>query len=388
MKENYFLSQPHQPFFVLSFINATISMFLFIFFYKGILTVEILPKVYHSYSMIYLFFTSAFLGFLFTTFPRFSNTAPISQSNYLRVFGLFFVGSLSVVVGVFFSALIVVVGMVFVLIGQSIAGYILLSIYNNSPMQPQNKTDQFWILIAFAIGVVSHLFLILSVWKPSFYQVAIDMAIYLYLFLLTFTVAKRMVPIFSRCPIKPKKMKRYKTIVGLLIARVIFEMIIDHSSFFVDIVLAYLVAKELISWELPYPHIDPMVWILHLALFWIPVAFLLSSVTNVLALISDINFLHLDLHTIVLGFVFTMLIGFSTRVTMGHSNSIIRADRWTVVLFYWTQVVVLIRISTSLALSFEMESFFIFFDISVVVWLILFLLWAKRFFGALILKNR
>jgi uncharacterized protein involved in response to NO len=129
-----------------------------------------------------------------------------------------------------------------------------------------------------------------------------------------------------------------------------------------------------------------MIWILHISLFWIPISFLLSGLSNIFTLIDSTNFLFLDIHTVVLGFIFTILIGFGTRVTLGHSGNEIKADKLTVMLFYWTQVVVAMRILTSLALS-SGWSFFVFFDISVTVWLVMFGLWARRFFGILIFKK-
>ena len=386
MKNHYFLSQPHQPFFILGFVNAIISMILFMFLFKGIITAEISSGEYHAYALIYLLFTPAFLAFLFTTFPRFSGTAPIPQQHFLGVLVPFVAGSIIILLGLFLSNIIVVIGMVLVLLGQMVAGKILLNIYNISPMYPEEKTDQFWILTAIALGVVSHLFFILSIWIPSLHQISIQMAIYLYLFLLTFTVAQRMIPFFSGNSSLERHIDRFKVIVGLLALRVLLELLIPHSSFLADFILAYLIGKELMRWRLPFPHPDPMVWILHISMFWIPVAFLLSSLSNLLTLMNGTNFLYLDLHTISLGFIFTILIGFGTRVTLGHSGNEIKADKWTILLFYWTQVVVFTRILTSLAVSSGWD-FFVFFDISVTVWLVMFLLWARRFFAILIFKK-
>ena len=84
-KENYFLSQPHQPFFILGIINAVIMMLLFALSYKGIIAPEINALTLHSYSLIYLVFTNFFTGFLFTTFPRFNQTQIITKSYYSKI---------------------------------------------------------------------------------------------------------------------------------------------------------------------------------------------------------------------------------------------------------------------------------------------------------------
>ncbi|WP_297524585.1 NnrS family protein, partial [Sulfurovum sp.] len=141
--------------------------------------------------------------------------------------------------------------------------------------------------------------------------------------------------------------------------------------------------KELHRWKLPFPNPNPLLWILHIALFWVPVAFILSGLVNLVTLLSGISFLALDIHMLVLGFVLTILIGFGTRVTIGHSGNMLQADKWTTLLFYWTQVVVVSRILVSLAAALGYH-FIILFDISATAWLLLFIVWAVRFFDVLI----
>ena len=285
-------------------------------------------------------------------------------------------------VGVFISKIVLAIAMILILLAQLSSGNILLSIYNISPMYPKEKTDQYWILIAIAFGIVSNLFFILSLWMPSFHNISIEISIYLFLFLVTFTVAQRMIPFFSQSPIE-KHTERFKVIVGLLGLHVLLETMLDNSSFLVDFLLAYLFGKEILRWKLPFPNPNPMIWILHISLFWIPVSFLLSGIASIFTLIDGTNFLYLGIHSLGLGFLLTVLIGFGTRVTLGHSGMAIEADKQTILLFYWTQVVVFIRILTSLSLS-SGWNFLVFFDISITVWLVLFGLWARRFFAILI----
>ena len=386
LKKHFFLSQPHQPFFILAFLNAIISMFLFMLFFKGIILTDFSAINYHAYSLIYLMFTPAFLAFLFTTFPRFSGVPAIPQKHYLPIFLLFLAGSILFVLGAIFSNAISIIGMLVIFVAHLGAGNILLSIYNASPMYADEKTDQYWILIAIASGLVANFLFILSSWFPIFHTLSVQIATYLYLFLVTFTVGQRMIPFFSHAPIE-KHMERFRVIVGLLGLHVLLETIQPHSSFLADFFLAYLIGKELHRWKLPFPNPNPLIWILHLGLFWIPVAFLLSGVTNIISLSSGLNFLYLDIHMLLIGFIFTLMIGFGTRVTIGHSGNKMEADRLTTILFYLTQVVVAVRILTSLALV-NGWNFFVFFDMSITVWLVLFGVWAYRFFAVLIFGKK
>ena len=209
-----------------------------------------------------------------------------------------------------------------------------------------------------------------------------EIPIYLFLFLLTFSVAQRMVPFFYHS-MAGRNDYLMKTIFILLLLHVLFEGIYTDSSFIVDLLIGLLIGKELLRWELPFPNPNPLLWILHIALFWVPIAFILSAVVNLVALVRDVNFLALDIHMLILGFVLTILIGFGTRVTIGHSGNVMQANRYTTMLFHGTQVVVALRILVSIAAAFGWN-FMVLFDISATAWLLLFAAWAFRFFAVLI----
>jgi len=191
-----------------------------------------------------------------------------------------------------------------------------------------------------------------------------------------------MVPFFSHAPIE-KHMERFKVIVGLLGLHIFLELFQHNASFLTDLFLTYLITRELLRWKLPFPNANPLVWILHIALFWVPVAFFITALTSFVELLNHSNSLYLGIHTLALGFFFTMLIGFGTRVTLGHSGNMMQADKYTTYLFYWTQVVVLMRIITSLS-----DNFLLFFNLSITIWLIMFLAWGFRFFKVLMFGTK
>lgn len=384
MKNHYLFSQPHQPFFLLAFVNAILSMVLFMFLFKGLISAEIFSLNYHAYSLIFLMFTPAFLAFLFTTFSRFSATPSMEKKDYMLVFWLFLAGDILFQIGSFYATSIFMVGMLLTLVGHGRATYLLWNIYQTSTMD--EKEDQQWILISMGFGLLAHLLFVVALWVPMLHWVSLQIAIYLYLFILVFTVAQRMIPFFSHSPME-KHRERLKVIIGLLGLHVLLETFQPNASFLVDSLLAYLIGKELYRWKLPFPNPNPLVWILHLALFWIPIAFAISGLTSIIALITHLNFFALGIHTLVLGFFLTVLIGFGTRVTLGHSGNMMYADRLTTVLFYWTQLVVILRMLTSLAVANGWKVI-LFFDLSITVWVVLFILWGSHYFSVLIFGKK
>lgn len=380
-QNNYFFSQPHQPFFVLAFVNAIAVMFIFLFEYNSMIHMPISASNFHAYGFIYLLFTPAFFGFLFTTFPRFSSTPAIEKKVYMRIFSFYYIGSVLFVLGSIVSPFLYVVGMIVLSIGHTLGYLILKNIYTISTME--DKHDLYWIKLAMFMGIVSHyIFVVGEIVLPTLVGFSTEIATYLYLFLLSFVVAQRMVPFFSHSMLE-KNTSLLKQIWVLLLLHILLEGIKTNSSFFIDFIIAYLIGKELLRWSLPFPKENPLLWILHISLYWVPVAFALSGLSNLISLFSNVYFLALDIHVMLLGFVLTILIGFGTRVTLGHSGNNMSSDKWMVALFIWTQVVVVLRIVTSFAVAFGLN-FMILFELTALAWLILFIAWSVRFLAVLV----
>lgn len=356
-------------------------MLIFLLAYNGIVTIKLLPASFHAYTLIYLLFTPAFLAFIFTTFPRFSSTPPIPKERYLFVFVLFATASLFIMAGVFFSPLLYGLGIALLIAGHTGAVKILWEIFHLS--QISDKHDIFWILAAMLVGLLSHLMLALAIlFFPVLLTTAVEIAVYLYLFPVGFTIAQRMVPFFSHCMIERNE-GFVRKVALLLLLHVILEVVHPYLSFPADLLLAWLIGKEIYRWKLPFPHPDPLLWILHIALLWIPVSFLFGALSSMAALFGREHFLFMNIHILILGFLLTILIGFGTRVTIGHSGNSMQPDRWVTLLFNWTQVVVLMRLLTSIAAAYDLD-YSILFDLSAIAWLLLFTVWGIRFFPVLI----
>ncbi len=378
---NYFFSQPHQPFFILAFVNAIVIMFIFMLSYKGTMNLAISASNFHAYGLTYLLFTPAFLAFLFTTFPRFASTPVIEKKRYMSVFSLYYLGSAIYILGSIASPVLSGLGMIMVFIGHVTGVLILKNIYTTTTME--DKHDIYWILLSMVFGLFAHLlFIIGELFYIPLIGLSTEISTYLFLFLLTFSVAQRMVPFFSHS-MAGRNDYLLKVVFTLLLLHIVLEGIYTNSSFIVDIIIGILIGKELLRWKLQFPNPNPLLWILHAALYWVPIAFIVGGLINLISLLTDTSFLLLDIHLLMLGFVFTILIGFGTRVTIGHSGNTMQADKWIRYLFYWTQVVVVIRILVSLIAAFGWN-FMVLFDISITVWLLMFIAWAVRFFAVLI----
>jgi uncharacterized protein involved in response to NO len=379
-KENYFFSQPHQPFFILGVANAIVMMLVFALSYKGIFSLELSSTIFHVYSLVYLVFTNVFVGFLFTTFPRFNQTQVIQKQFYTNIFYANALGAVLFLVGAFVSHILVVAAMTLLLVSEVFIVKQLHSIYKQG-MAP-DKSDSFWILNTSYFGLLANILFVLGEFFPQLQSSAINIAFYLYLIFLAFSVGQRMIPFFSHS-FAQKNENFVKIIFVLFIAKSIFSASgITQGEIVVDLILSGYMAREFYRWEL-HPFNSPAIlWVLHLALAWLPLAFLLSAISLTAELLLQTSFYFLNIHLLAIGFLTTVLIGFGTRVTLGHSGQPPHGDALATKIFIFIQFVVLARALFSINIAFGWGLNFL-FDISFSLWLVLFMVWGARYFKTL-----
>ncbi|WP_353662092.1 NnrS family protein [Hydrogenimonas sp. SS33] len=379
---DYFLSQPHQPFFLTGIVWAIITMLLFMLGHKGVLPMAVDASLFHAYAMLFIVFSHFFHGFLLTTFPRFCMTRPVPVALYTRIFILYEIGTTLFLLGAVGYAPVALIGILAVFAGHllAVSGFRLIYLTGASP----EKSDPFWLLIAHAMGIAAHLIFIVGVtyglfgydfpWQPW----GVGMGVYLYLFFLTFVVAQRMVPFFSH--VMADKPNRFIPIVLSLfgLKALLFALGFPVIEGAVTLALSLYLAKTLLSWRLPVFDSPAILWVLHLGLFWLPVGLFIDAVLKFAAAWLQTSFLFGGMHLVALGFMTTILIGFGTRVTLGHSGQVPHADRFSTALFWFTQVVVLARFFYSLALGLGLDMAWL-FDLAATLWLLLFLAWGIKF---------
>ncbi len=378
--KGYFFSQPHQPFFTLGILNAIIMMLIFLLSFKGVFILSLDTFAFHAYSLIFTVFTPFFLGFLLTTFPRFSQTAAIEKQVYLTAFTLLFLGILLFLVGAFTSIMIVALGGFLIFLSQLYTTHIFYTIYKNSPQK--DKHDQFWILSAWLEGIVANVLFIgyfLDILALS--PLTIGVGIYLYLILLALSVGQRMIPFFSHVLVDRNK-NLLKTMFILFNLKVFSDLFDLKIGFIFLLVAGAIMMREVLRWRLPFKSADAILWILHLAIFWLPTALIIGGFSELAGLIFNKSFLALSIHLVVLGFLTTIMIGFGTRVTLGHSGNAMQIDSYTKVLFYLTQIVVYFRA----LYSFSSSS--LLFDITATLWIVLFVSWSIKYLPVIILGKK
>ncbi len=372
---HYLFSQPHQPFFTLAVINALIFMALFALSYNGTLSIALSPIDLHTYSFVYLIFTPAFLGFLLTTYPRFSQMPAFLQRDYLIIFYPILFASLIYLVSALSLPALTPVAKVALLFAQIYTAKLFLNHFRNSPIPDQH--DTFWILVAWISGIFANLIAIIA---PIYFP---KIALYLYLIFTALSVAQRMVPFFSHTMVKRDE-TLLRDIFLLFIAGIVLGSFPPSQSFapIPFLIAGIRLTRRFMAWKLPFRKEEPLIWILQIALYWLALGLIVGSIADLFAQIYEKNILALSIHLIALGFLTTILIGFGTRVTLGHSGNLMQIDKGTKILFYLTQILLYFRILYSLMPNL------ILFDISAFLWLLLFGWWGFKYLPVLIFGKR
>lgn len=381
-RENYFLSQPHQPFFLFGIVWAIAAMSFFALSHKGFITLCMSENSFHLYALAFIVFIQLFHGFLFTTLPRFCTSMTIPKEVYVRIVWLYQISSAVFFIGALVSPWVVWIAMAGVLFAQAMAVYTMVWVYRMG--QSPHKTDPFWILIAHAIGFGSHALWIIA-FATELFGVAFDwlsllapVIINLFLIFLTFSVAQRMIPFFSHSQ-EVRSSRFIESVFALFVLKTlcaIFAFSIAEAV--VSLFLGLYLLREFIRWKLSPFRSPAIIWVLHLALFWLPAALLIGASLQLLEAVYGLSFLFAGPHLLLLGFLTTVLIGFGTRVVLGHSGQSPHADTLAIALFWWTQVLVLSRLALSLDSGFGLAHGWL-FDLASAAWILLFAVWGWRY---------
>ncbi|WP_200763018.1 NnrS family protein [Nitrosophilus alvini] len=384
-----FSSQPHQPFFTSGMLLLITFTAVLLGVYSGFLDIGVSVINFHAYPMIFIIFIQFFLGFLFVVFPRFLMQPVLKPELYMKHFFIFLAGSLLYIAALFISDKLLIAASILLIAAQTNSFLLLLSIYRKSIVK--DKYDTRWVLIAYASGIVAHLFFIAAYFATPvstlFENIAIKGGFYLFLFTVVFAISQRMIPHFTQVKVQGYQINKTKKIMeiifSLLVVKVALLLIEPKYSFLADIPLFIFFVREFAKWKLPVTKVPAIIWVLYLSLAWIPVGFLISAIESLSALAGlGIEFEKAALHAFAVGYFLTILIGFGTRVVLGHSGRVPTADKPAIAIFLFIQVVALSRIFAALSLNLALDYTFL-INLSATLMLAALLAWCARYFRIL-----
>jgi len=256
-----------------------------------------------------------------------------------------------------------------------------------------NKNDTKWILIFFAFGLLGHFIFIISLFDfPQaiiFKQISINIGFYLFIFGIIFTVSQRMIPFFTSMKVQGYLVNKTKNLMEIVFTLLLIKVIILSFSFpqlnlITDIPLFVLFTKELIKWKLPMFKTVAIMWVLFLSLYWIPFAFFISILESFSAILNTgFIFEKVVIHTLAIGYFVTILLGFGTRVVLGHSGQTPHANKFTISIFVAIQFIVFLRIFASISLNFNLDYLF-YINISALFLIAGLIIWSLKYLKILL----
>lgn len=131
-----------------------------------------------------------------------------------------------------------------------------------------------------------------------------------------------------------------------------------------------LLLVRLAGWSPPATRREPMLWILHLGYAWLGLGLLLRSGAVLGGLYSEAA----ALHAVTVGALGALGLGMLTRVALGHTGRLIRADRMLILAFVLVNLAALARLAPLLQFSPRLA-----YAVSGCLWSLAFLLYLWKF---------
>ena len=317
------------------------------------LDLAVAPIWAHSFLMLFTVLPTFFLGFLFTTYPRWMNGPLVPRRAYVAAPLLLTAGTVCWLVGVHTALALQLVAAALVTAGLATALVALLRVLLDAQ---QVVPHAIVTSAAFAIGVVCAAGFGYGLWDGSDFVLhfAVRGALWGFLLPVFFAVCHRMIPFFSQgvvvgyVPWRPTWL--LVSVVGLAWLRLLLGTAGALDSLLVvDAALFILTALAAVRWTSLRARGNPLLWTLYAGYAWLPVAMLLQSLRDASFLLTGEWALgRAPIHALGMGYFAGMLIAMVTRVTMGHSGRPLAMDRIAFGCFLGVQAAAALRVASEI----------------------------------------
>ena len=320
------------------------------------LDLAVAPIWAHSFLMLFTVFPTFFLGFLFTTYPRWMNGPPVSRGAYVAAPLLLGVATAAWLVGTHAGVALQVAAAVLAAAGLATALVALLR-----ALVASEKLVSHAIVTSTAIGVgvvcAAGFGYGVSTGNDFVLHFAVRAALWGFLLPVFFAVCHRMVPFFSQgvvpgyVPWRPTWV--LVAVAGLAWLRLLLGTAGSLQALpFVDAALFVLTALCAQRWTSLSARGNALLWTLYAGFAWLPLALLLQTLRDASFLVSGEWALgRAPIHALGMGFFGGMLIAMVTRVTEGHSGRPLVMDRTSLLCFAGVQAAAVARVGSEIAHS-------------------------------------
>jgi uncharacterized protein involved in response to NO len=377
---------PHRPLFLAGTVAVLLSMGWWAveltwmrFRIAGWPQPTIPPGWGHAMLIQYGLFPLFMFGFLMTTFPRWLGRPDLPWTRYVPVAGCIFGGYVLANVGLLDLAWLLKLGIAMMLLGYLIGVWTLGGVLLASVAERRGHARS--TLAALCLGTLGlAIFLAYLFGAPAECALlAINIGTFGLLLPIYFSVMHRMLPFFTGNMVKGYPVIRPGWSMPVVWVLLLAHLLLAWRNelgwlYLVDVPLALVFAWHALSWR-PWRAMHPgILAVLHLAFAWLPVAFVLFAIQDVVYATSGHLILgRAPLHALGIGFFGSMLVAMVTRVTQGHSGRPMQFGKIAWLCFGLLQVVALLRIRAELG-----GDMYFWLVIAAYGWLLAFLPWVLR----------
>ena len=339
----------------------------------------IAPVYAHGVLIQYGLFPLFMFGFLMTTFPRWLGRPDLPRTRFLPVAGCLFVGYVLAHLGLLAMPWLLKLGVMLMLAGYAIGVWTLAGVLRASVAERKGHARS--CLAALCFGLLGlAIFLAFLFGAPADCALlAVRIGTFGLLLPIYFTVMHRMLPFFTGNVVKGYPVVRPDWSMPVVWVLLLAHLLLSWRGlpgwlWLADVPLALVFAWHALTWR-PWRAMHPgILAVLHLAFAWLPVAFVLFAVQDVVYATSGHSILgRAPLHALGIGFFGSMLVAMVTRVTQGHSGRPMQMGKVAWLGFVLLQIVALLRIRAELG-----GDMYLWLVIAAYGWLLAFLPWVLR----------
>ena len=307
----------------------------------------------HAIGMQYQALPMFMFGFLLTVFPRWMGLKPYAIAQYVPVGACLFLGYMLLHLGLMGWPTLVHLGLVLSIIGWLIGWSLLARLLWLDGGRTWHAISC-W--VALSMGLLGLLLTARYLHGADAIELfgAIKIRTFGLLLPVFLTVCHRMLPFFSQGVIVGYQSYRPAWVLVALLSLVYTHLLLELAHAYawlwlVDAPIAALSALLVWRWRFWAARKVRLLWVLHLAFAWLPIAFTLYAVQSLCFAISGQFLLgRAPVHVLTVGFFGSMLVAMVTRVTQGHSGRPLEMGRIPWICFLLVQIVVLLRVAAEL----------------------------------------
>ncbi|NDP62421.1 NnrS family protein [Polaromonas sp.] len=334
-----------RPFYLLASVFAALSIGLWALQFAGWLgTPYLAGPMWHAHEMLFGFTLAVVVGFLFTAGRSWSGRPTPTGAALMALAALWVAGRALVLTPFGWAAAIVNVAF-------PLAAAIGLAI---PFIAARNKRNYFFIalLLLMAAAVLGiHLAQLGVTTLPGW--IGIQVALDVVLFIMA-VMGGRVIPMFTNAIDGAGATKRpwlEKAALGSTLALLLADMLPLHGAP-LALLAGVCAAAHLARWALWQPWKTlrtPLVWVLHVAYFWIPVYLVLRGLGEMGLVLPS-----LASHALTVGAIGGLIMGMMTRTALGHTGRRLKASRSDVACYLLVLAAALIRVFVPLLMPAQL----------------------------------